>query len=148
MPDGSPRGRQPAQLDAPARPAPLGARPSVPDAQPLFEARARVQAAIAAACARHDEHRSLVAEASDLVHAAPRGGRDAAVPRVGLDADLRACVAAYVGGLRGDGLPAERVVVLVKGTVREATPETLDVGEARDLMEDVVRWTIEAYYAT
>jgi hypothetical protein len=36
--------------------------------------------------------------------------------------------------------------VLVKSAVREAAPPDLDPYEARELVEDVVRWSIEAYY--
>jgi hypothetical protein len=59
---------------------------------------------------------------------------------------LRAAVTAYVRDLRDDGLPSERVVVLVKSAIREATPPELDPSEARQLMADAVRWTVEAYY--
>jgi hypothetical protein len=48
--------------------------------------------------------------------------------------------------LKAEGLPAERMLVLVKTAVREATPPELDVYEARELMEDVVRWSVDAYY--
>jgi hypothetical protein len=63
-----------------------------------------------------------------------------------LRAELRASITAYVRHLRADGVPAERMVVLVKTTVRDAVPPELDAFEARELMEDVVRWSIDAYY--
>jgi hypothetical protein len=71
-----------------------------------------------------------------------RGAQDA----LALRAQLRASVSAYVRHLRDGGVPSERMVIDVKAAVREATPPELDAYEARDLMEDVVRWSVEAYY--
>ena len=53
---------------------------------------------------------------------------------------------AYVRHLKADGLPPERMLVLVKTAFREAAPPELDPVDARALMEDVVRWSVEAYY--
>lgn len=36
--------------------------------------------------------------------------------------------------------------LLVKSAVQEATPRELEIQDARELMEDVVRWSVEAYY--
>ncbi len=107
------------------------------------ELLARVRAAIAASCASQAESRSLLARAAELVGGSQRQRTESAALR----AELQASVAAYVRTLRSGGLAAERVVVLVKNVVRESTSEMLDVGEARDLMEEVVRWSIEVYYA-
>jgi hypothetical protein len=85
---------------------------------------------------------SLLTRAASLVGASGRAVQDS----VALRAQLRASVTAYVCHLRGDGVPAERMLVLVKSAVREATPPELDVWEACELMEDVVRWSVEAYY--
>jgi hypothetical protein len=38
------------------------------------------------------------------------------------------------------------MLVLVKSAVHDATPASLDVDDARRLMDDVVRWSVEAYY--
>lgn len=66
----------------------------------------------------------------------------------GLQAQLRTSVTAYVQRLHTDGMSPEQTVVQVKRTVQEATSAELDPAEARALMEDVVRWTVDAYYRT
>jgi hypothetical protein len=98
--------------------------------------------AITAAGVQRGESRSLLTQAAAVMNGTQRQRRDPAALRE----ELHASVAAYVRSLRADGLAAERVVVLVKGVVRESTPGELDIGDARDLMEDVVRWAIEVYY--
>lgn len=105
----------------------------------------------------------LVREASDLLHRAVqvigeakehKPGRervvwtDAVVGDGQLLADkLRDTVAAIAGMERAKGVPPEKVLMLLKGLVMDAEAEKLDVGEARALTSDVVRWGIEAYYA-
>ena len=111
------------------------------------EALERVRAAIAAACARQAQSRSLLVQAAELVGAARRARQESETLRSEQRARLRTTVATCVGALRAEGMPAERVVVMVKGVVREATPPELDAHDARDLMDEVVRWSIEAYYA-
>ena len=61
-------------------------------------------------------------------------------------AQLRASLTCYVRQLAGEGLPAERMLVLVKRGVRDALPHGADPEQARLLIEDVVRWSIEAYF--
>ena len=61
-------------------------------------------------------------------------------------AQLRASFTGYVRQLAGEGLPAERMLVLVKRVVRDALPFRTDPEQARLLIEDVVRWSIEAYF--
>lgn len=62
-----------------------------------------------------------------------------------LTAKLRARVHAYTRELRDDGVPPERVLALVKTAVTPAF--TVPRGERRELMELVVHWCVEAYYA-
>jgi hypothetical protein len=38
------------------------------------------------------------------------------------------------------------MLILVKSVVLDASPAALDVDDARRLMDDVVRWSVEAYY--
>ena len=64
-----------------------------------------------------------------------------------LQAALRSSVTAYVRRLHDQQVPPERMLVLVKEAVRDATTTDTDVLEGRALMESVVRWSIEAYYA-
>jgi hypothetical protein len=102
----------------------------------------RSRLAIKAARERTRSSSSLLARSEALV------GASAILVQASLAirAELRASVTAYARHLRTDGVPPERMLVLVKSAVREATPAELDAVEARDLMEDVVRWSIDAYY--
>ncbi|HUQ84232.1 MAG TPA: hypothetical protein VM076_23980 [Gemmatimonadaceae bacterium] len=61
-------------------------------------------------------------------------------------AELRASVTAYARRLRNDGLPPERVLVEVKTAVHETVSPTLGSSEVADLVDNVVRWTVDAYY--
>lgn len=47
---------------------------------------------------------------------------------------------------RENGAPPEKVVMLLKGLVTDAKADQLGA-DARSLVEDVVRWGIESYYA-
>lgn len=105
----------------------------------------------------------LVREAADLLHRAVQVIGEAKEQKVGrervvwtdaligdeqlLRDKLRDTVAAIAGLERAKGMPPEKVLMLLKGLVIDADAETLDVGEARSLTNDVVRWGIEAYYA-
>jgi hypothetical protein len=100
-------------------------------------------AAIAASSAGGLRSRSLLASAEPL---AAESGRLVRASQ-SLREQLRASVGAYARRLRTDGVPSERMLVLVKSAVRDATPRELDAIEARELMDEVVRWSIEAYYA-
>ncbi len=102
----------------------------------------RAHAAALTARQRRAESRTVVAWSEALAAANERVLQESA----SLGAQLRASVTAYVHHLRADGLPPERMLVLVKSAVHDATPAALDVDEARRLMEDVVRWSVEAYY--
>ncbi len=65
-------------------------------------------------------------------------------------AQLRASLTAYVTCLRGDGVPPERMLLLVKSAVAKplgaALPGSLGVIACWTMMEDAVRWSVEAYY--
>lgn len=61
---------------------------------------------------------------------------------------LRAATAAYVRHLREAGEPPERTLVRVKGILSEAQTSEQQPQERVRLHEDVMRWSIEAYYAT
>ena len=61
-------------------------------------------------------------------------------------AQLRESVRAYACRLRADGLPAERMLVLVKSAVREAIPREFDAVEAPALTAALVRDSIMAFY--
>lgn len=60
---------------------------------------------------------------------------------------LRDTVSALASLERAKGVPPEKMLMLLKGIVIDAEAEKLDAAEARSLMDDVVRWGIEAYYA-
>ena len=59
---------------------------------------------------------------------------------------LRHIVTSYVSILRLEGTPPERVIVQVKTAV-EACELSLDAKRRRQVMEEVVRWAVDAYYA-
>ena len=59
---------------------------------------------------------------------------------------LRHIVTSYVSILRLEGTPPERVIVQVKTAV-EACDLSLDAKRRRQVMEEVVRWAVDAYYA-
>lgn len=102
----------------------------------------RARAAIRASQERTEASRTLLAGSEALAGAPARMLQDSGALR----AQLRASVTAYVRRLKAEGLPPERTIVLVKSAVRDGTPPELDAWEARELMEDVVRWSVEAYY--
>ena len=60
---------------------------------------------------------------------------------------LRDTVAALAASERAKGVPPERMLIELKNMVLEVEDDRLDVALARSLMDDVVRWGIEAYYA-
>ena len=91
---------------------------------------------------RAPHSRSVLARPQALVGASERLRQQA----LALRAQLQASVTAYARDLRADGVPCEGMLVLVKSTVREATGPELHPAEASELMEDLVRWSIEAYY--
>jgi hypothetical protein len=61
-------------------------------------------------------------------------------------AQIRASVTALVRQLRRRGMPPEGMLVQVKSAAREALPAPMVGLEARAVIEDVVRWSIAAYY--
>lgn len=102
----------------------------------------RARAAVAASGERAQSSEQLIARAELLVGESEALRRHSSAFR----AQLRASVSAYVRHLRDAGTPSERMVVLVKGAVRDFAPRDLEATEARALMDDVVRWSIEAYF--
>ena len=103
---------------------------------------ARAREAIRASHERTAQSRLAVARAEALVGASDR----VLQASTALRAQLRASVTAYVHRLKREGLPPERMLVDVKSAVIEATPSDLEPFERRELMDEVVRWSIEAYY--
>jgi hypothetical protein len=126
----------PSAASVEANPTGLGSRAHV--AQTLERARASVRTAHALTGRSH----SLLARAATLVGASERIVQES----VDLREQLRASVSAYARRLRAEGQPSERMLILVKTAVREAVPPELDSVELRELLEDVVRWSVEAYY--
>jgi hypothetical protein len=60
-----------------------------------------------------------------------------------LRSDVRGAAAAYARRLRDEGVTPERMLVLVK-----ATTDSVRTGlGVRELTNDIVRWSIEAYFA-
>jgi hypothetical protein len=63
-------------------------------------------------------------------------------------AELRTAVVTYVSGLQKAGVQSEQVLVRLKGLIHRALPNDLTLTQARFLTEDIVRWSIDAYYGT
>ena len=61
-------------------------------------------------------------------------------------AQLRASVSEYVRRLRDDGLPPEQALVQLKETVYAAGTLYPSSADSRDLIEQIVRWAVAAYY--
>lgn len=66
---------------------------------------------------------------------------------VALLAHVRTTVTTLVGRRRADGTPIERVLPEVKTLVRAAAAGSVAGKVTETLLEQVVRWSIEAYYA-
>ena len=103
----------------------------------------RVSHRLVDASARQARVEALQSRTEAALSTPPRALRESEALR----AALRTSVTAYVRRLHDEQVPPQRMIVLVKEAVREATPAHIDVLERRDLMESVVRWSIEAYYA-
>ena len=58
---------------------------------------------------------------------------------------LRESVATYVAALRRTDVPPERAIVLVKSAVLES--DLVPDKHHRQVIEDAVRWAVDAYYA-
>ena len=101
--------------------------------------RDRVRSAISASqrhSGRSRQRAEAVAATSAEIVAESHGFRDT----------LRSSLEAYVTHIRADGVAPERMLVMVKTAVQEATPPGLAPHDARALMEDAVRWSVETYY--
>lgn len=59
-------------------------------------------------------------------------------------AQLRESIVSYVAILRRDNTPPERMLTLVKSAVGDAATDPL---LRRQLLDEIVRWAVEAYYA-
>ncbi len=60
---------------------------------------------------------------------------------------LHDAVGVLAARLRRDGLPPQRMLVVVKDAVRAAAPAGGEALAVRDVMGDAVRWGIAAYFA-
>jgi hypothetical protein len=67
---------------------------------------------------------------------------------IALRDELRGTIAALVCAERASGVPPERMLAMLKGLALDAVDASAMTGtDARSLIDDVVRWGIEAYYA-
>ena len=71
--------------------------------------------------------------------------REIAAARAEIRSELSASVARYAILLRALGEPPERTLVVVKTAFSEAAPRQDDNNRA--VLEDVVKWVVDAYYA-
>lgn len=147
--DGARSGRAVDMADSTFLRASDGVNAGYDDTDRTLGSRAHIRHTVERACVAIRDARRIAEENSFLRARAAEvadASREAVRRSVESRTQLRESVAAYVRHLRADGLPSERVVVLVKSAVWESTPSGLEVVEARTLMQDVVRWTVEAYY--
>lgn len=107
----------------------------------------RVSHLLADAHSQRTRADALPSRTDAVLSTSQRAVRESEALRTALRLALRDSVTAYVRRLHDEQVPPERMLVLVKEAVREATPAGTDVLEGRELMESVVRWSIEAYYA-
>lgn len=103
---------------------------------------AQARKTIASARAQTASSESLLMRAEALLQDSERIVQESLAVR----AQICDSITAYVHCLRSEKLPPQQVVILLKSAIREATPAGLDATAARVLMEDAVRWGIEAYY--
>lgn len=71
--------------------------------------------------------------------------REVAADRDQIRSELGACVARYALLLRAMGEPPERTLVMIKTAFNEAAPHQND--DNRAVLEDIVKWVVNAYYA-
>ena len=112
-----------------------------------FGSAEHVRATFARAAAATDRALGLwLARHESRVHFGDR--RDPQLVRTGgelpaLRAMLRASVTTYVRQLREQGMTPERMLVLVKAAAAGTVARGVD---ARELVNDLVRWSIEAFF--
>jgi hypothetical protein len=71
--------------------------------------------------------------------------REAAAVRAEIRSELSASVIRYAILLRALGEPPERTLVVIKTAFSEAAPHQDD--DNRAVLEDIVKWVVDAYYA-
>lgn len=129
---------------APARPADAPVVAAVGrDADPTAVSEAIARAATQSASERAAAQSGRPAPAG--------GGTGTATPSRALEQlleQLRATLACFVEARRAAGAPVERVIPEVKALVREAAAHERWYDPTEQLMTQVVRWTIAAYYGT
>ena len=121
---------------------PTAGPPASVSSADLHDTLARFAAAMVA-MATPPRGTDLRGRARTLIDAA--AGRRSAAPTTRREA--RDVVAAYAAQLRADGTPPERMLIVLKAPVRDATPGLLEQAQLHALTADVVRWSIEAFYA-
>ncbi|WP_284351220.1 hypothetical protein [Roseisolibacter agri] len=132
----------PTHVERRVEPRVDGRAPLLGTSEHVGETLRRARASIAASREHRETLLALFARGSALLAASDRAIRQSQALR----AELRASVTALVQHLHDDGEPPQRMLVLVKSTVAAALPPECDPSERRALMEDVVRWSIDAYY--
>ncbi|AHG91910.1 hypothetical protein J421_4373 [Gemmatirosa kalamazoonensis] len=121
---------------------PTTGRPAPISSAHLHDTLARF-AATMAATATPPRGTDLRGRARTFIDAA--AGRRVPTPTTRREA--RDVVAAYAAQLRADGTPPERMLIVLKAAVRDATPGVLDQAQLHALTADVVRWSIEGFYS-
>jgi hypothetical protein len=103
--------------------------------------RDRVAAARARARSAAEEYVQLCRRAE----ASKNEAREPCAQATLMSESLRDSVAAYVSALRRTEVPPERAIVLVKSAVLES--DSYPDEHHRRVVEEAVRWAVDAYYA-
>jgi hypothetical protein len=135
-PSGTDDGSDPSELPA--------TRPPRGTVVELHDSLARFAAAIAAAGDGQERSLLLRARAESILQAVVRRRSE---NTTSARTDAQATVTEFAARLRASGIPPERMLVVVKAAVRDVTPGVLSAAEQHTMTADVVRWSIEGYYA-
>jgi hypothetical protein len=123
--------------------APDGTDPRTPLVREARALLARVVTTIVAAKERTARGQELIARSHEHLVWSDAFLADAAAHRHA----LRAVVGKLARLERAQGVPPEKMLVLMKDLLRAANAGTLARDEARALTEDIVLWSIEDYFA-
>jgi hypothetical protein len=109
------------------------------DSRPFIDRAASARSAAGAAAERYVQERRrcrLTLESSRELLAMTQERRE----------QLREAIASYAAALRREHVLPERVIVLVKSAVLES--DSIRDHDLREMVEESVRWAVDAYYAT
>ena len=128
------------QQDGSTRLTPLGAPPTDPGAVDLEQLRVRVAETRVRTMELIARYFAIHESGSDAIDLADKTRARWEDDRVALSASI----AKYAVLLRALGESPERTVILIKTAFSEAAPH--QSSEQRAILQDIVKWIVEAYY--